>query len=78
MLRKHLQIIILVLLIVGSSLAGDKIKLKLHQPPPNKMPVSSLWAMDIENTTKEDVTIYLFGTVNGDRQGEIVGGTSKL
>ena len=77
MLRKHLQIIILVLLIVGSSLAGDKIKLKLHQPPPNKMPVSSLWAMDIENTTKEDVTIYLFGTVNGDRQGEIVGGTSK-
>jgi len=77
MLRKNLQVIILVLLIVGSSLAGDKIRLKLHQPPPNKMPVSSLWAMDIENTTKEEITIYLFGTVNGDRQGEIVGGTSK-
>ena len=77
MMYKNFQILILIMLMMGSTLAGDKIKLKLQQPPPNKMPVTSLWKMDIENLTKEAITIYLLGTASGDRQGEIVSGTTR-
>jgi len=75
--KKYLQIILLVLLIIGSPLAGDKIKLKLHQPPPNKMPITSLWKLDIENTTKDNLTIYLGGTASGEKQGMIVEGKTN-
>ena len=74
---KTLLMLLFTAITITNLQAGDKIRIKLHQPPPNKMPVSSLWQMDIENTTRENVTIYLVGTVNGDRLGEILGGKSK-
>jgi len=72
-----LLLMLIVVLFTNISQAGDKIKLKLHQPPPNKMPISSLWKLDIENTTKDNLTIYLEGTASGEKQGMIVEGKTN-
>ncbi len=77
-----LQIFIAVLLLTciqfNSLIAGDKIKLHLHQPPPNKLGASDLWKLDITNTTNEDIAIYLEGDLTEEKDGIIVEGKSKV
>ena len=57
--------------------AGDKIKIHLQQPPPNKLGVSDLWKLDVTNTSNLNVTIYLEGSVSEEKDGLIVSGKSK-
>lgn len=72
----QLFIICLLFLAAGFTHAGDKIKLKLHQPPPNKLGAGSLWKLDITNTTNENITVYLEGTATEEKDGLIVQGKS--
>ena len=79
--KVYLQIFLAILFFTGlqfsSVLAGDKIKIHLQQPPPNKLGVSDLWKLTLENITREDLTIYLEGTVTESKDGIIVEGQSK-
>ncbi|RPI19876.1 MAG: hypothetical protein EHM58_00355 [Ignavibacteriae bacterium] len=82
MYKFFLQFLIALLLFTGlqynTLLAGDKIKMKLIQPPPNKLSAANLWKLDITNTTNEDVIIYLTGTAAEEKDGLIVEGQSKV
>ncbi len=81
MLKKVLQILLMCSVTLGSyqlSLGGDKIKLHLHQPPPNKLGASDLWKLDITNTTNADISIYITGTAIEEKDGLIVEGQSKV
>ncbi|RPI13560.1 MAG: hypothetical protein EHM58_18205 [Ignavibacteriae bacterium] len=82
-MKKHfLKILLTLLLMTGmqfnSLLADEKIKLHLHQPPPNKLGAGDLWKLDITNTANEDIAIYLTGTATEEKDGLIVEGKSKV
>jgi len=62
---------------LNSVVAGDEIKIHLIQPSPNKLGVGDLWNLELENTTKENLTIYLEGFVTQGKDGLIVEGQSK-
>lgn len=75
---KSILLVAFIFSICGSSHAGDKIKLRLWQPAPNKLGAPDLWKLDIENTSRETVNIYLTGTVSASKKGLIVSGRSKV
>jgi hypothetical protein len=81
MVMKNLQIIVMCIITLGFfqlSHAGDKIKLHLIQPPPNKLGAGDLWKLDITNSTRENIKIYLTGTASESQKGLIVTGKSKI
>jgi hypothetical protein len=68
-----------VLLAAFTSLhADDKIKIKIKQPPPNMLGVGDLWNLELTNTTKSDLKIYLTGTATEEKDGLIIEGKSKV
>ncbi|RPI19277.1 MAG: hypothetical protein EHM58_02140 [Ignavibacteriae bacterium] len=80
MFYKNLPKMLLCLLILGFfqlAQSSDKIKIKLHQPPPNKLGTGSLWKLDVTNLTKSPITIYLKGTLTEEANGFIVEGETK-
>lgn len=82
MKKNYYQIIFAILFLMGlqfnSALANEKIKLRLHQPPPNQLGVKDLWKLDITNTTRENINIYLTGTATETKKGLIVSGKSLV
>lgn len=77
--RKIFFILILGLVFFYSyTISQPKIRIILHQPPPNQMGVGDLWNMELTNITKENVNIYLKGTATEEKDGLIVEGTSKV
>ncbi len=78
LLLKVMMLIAFVFSICGTTHADDKIKLRLHQPPPNQLGVKDLWKLDITNTTRENINIYLTGTATESKKGLIVSGKSKV
>lgn len=79
MKKLNLIIIILILFAAISNLyTGDKIKIKLHQPPPNKLGTGDLWKLDITNLTHDDIKIILSGNLSESKEGLIVQGRSKV
>ena len=71
-------IILIAGLLTKSSSAGDKITLTLRQPPPNHLNMTDLWKLDINNSTKENITIFLEGYCSEEKDGMIVTGVSKI
>ncbi len=81
MFKRNLLFTLAILLLIGAasnSLADDKIKIRLHQPAPNQLGVKELWKLDITNTTRENINIYLTGTATESKKGLIVSGKSKV
>lgn len=74
-----IKLFILILFIsISATVHADKIRIILHQPPPNQMGVGDLWNLTLENTTQNDIKIYLTGTVTEDKDGIILEGKSKV
>jgi hypothetical protein len=73
--------LILILFIFSSSFSlkaqSDKIRIILKQPPPNMMGVANLWDLSLENTTNENLTVYLIGTAIEEKDGLIIEGKTK-
>jgi hypothetical protein len=75
---KTLAVILIICLISANLMADEKIKLKLHQPPPNKLGVADMWNLELDNTTGKGIKIYLTGTATEEKDGLIVDGKSKI
>lgn len=81
MFRKNLQIIMLLIITFGVlqlSYADEKIKIRLHQPPPNKLGVGDMWNLELTNTTDKEIKIFLTGTATEEKDGLIIEGKSKV
>jgi hypothetical protein len=82
MKNNYFQIVFAILFLTGLQLnaaqADEKIKVKLLQPPPNMLGIKDLWKLDITNTTRENINIYLTGTATESKKGLIVSGKSKV
>lgn len=77
-LNKFMFVLFLAVLTAANIHAGDKIKIRLHQPPPNMLGVKELWKLDITNLTRENIRIYLTGTASESQKGQIVSGKSNI
>lgn len=77
-MKKLLIISIFLVFTAGVIFAQGKVIVRLKQPPPNKLGAADLWKLDITNTTKEDINIYLTGTAAEEKDGLIVDGQSKV
>jgi hypothetical protein len=80
MLNKKLQIILFFIITLGFTQltnAGN-ILVQLRQPPPNQFHVEDMWKVEITNSTKEDLNIFLKGTVTEEKEGLIVEGKSYV
>jgi hypothetical protein len=75
---KTLVLLFFIAITITNLKADNKIKVKLLQPPPNMLGVKDLWKLDITNTTREKINIYLTGTATESRKGLIVSGKSKV
>jgi len=77
--KVYLYLLFVILFLTGlqfnSALAQNKIKITLHQPPPNQLSASNLWKMTLENLTDSTLTIYLEGSATKDNI-KVVDGTS--
>lgn len=60
-----------------SAQSGDKIRIILQQPPPNRLGVVDLWSLSITNTTNEDLTIHVGGVASEEKDGLIIEAKSK-
>lgn len=69
---------IFILLISVTNIHADKIRIRLHQPPPNLMGVGNMWDLTLENTSSQDMKIYLVGTASEEKDGLIIEGKSKV
>jgi SdpC family antimicrobial peptide len=58
--------------------SGDKVRIRLSQPPPNQMGVGDMWNLELNNTTDKEINIYLTGTATEEKDGLIIEGKSKV
>ncbi len=77
-LKTLTAIFILLAAVTSLQAQSDKIRIILHQPPPNLMGVANLWDLSLENTSGADMKIYLIGTASEDKDGLIIEGKSKV
>jgi len=75
--------VFLMLLIIAAGFTNlyaqsDKVLIKLSQPPPNKLGVGDMWNLELTNTTKSDLKIYLTGTATEEKDGLIIDGKTKV
>jgi hypothetical protein len=64
--------------VMNVSYSDDKIRIILHQPPPNLMGVANMWDLTLDNTSGGDMKIYLIGTATEDKDGLIIEGKCKV
>lgn len=74
---RNMLLIILALLLVNSTFAQNQVIAKLKQPPPNKLGISDLWSLELNNISKKDIRGYVTGSLSEDKDGIIVEGQSK-
>jgi hypothetical protein len=59
-MKKHITILVFILLITKSVYSGtDTVEVKLHSPPPFRFNVSSLWNVTLFNNSNAGINIYL-------------------
>jgi len=75
---QKLTALFILLAAITSLHADEKIKIKLHQPPPNKLGVGDMWNLELTNTTNAEMRIYLTGTATEDKDGLIIEGKTKV
>lgn len=71
-------IILFVAISANLQAQSDKVRIKLSQPPPNKLGVGDMWNLELNNTTGKDIKIYLTGTATEEKDGLIIEGKSKV
>ena len=74
---KAILLIAIMFAFYSSAHAQQKILLLLTMPAPDKLGVSDLWKMEVDNTSKETITVIFEGYASEEKTGMIVEGTSK-
>lgn len=69
---------ILVFLLSTTIQSQNQVISKLKQPPINKFGIADLWAIELNNTTKQNINGYLVGTLTEATDGLIVEARSKV
>ncbi|MBE2228180.1 MAG: hypothetical protein IAE93_12575 [Ignavibacteria bacterium] len=75
---QKLTAIFILLAALTSLHAGDKVRIILSQPPPNKLGVGDMWNLELTNTTNAEMKIYLTGTATEEKDGLIIEGRTKV
>ncbi len=70
--------IMLAILAICSDTISEPIRLKLKVPPPDKLGIADMWNLEINNTSGNEMRIYLKGTASEEKDGLIIEGKSKL
>lgn len=76
-MRYILLLLTIFVLSISSLWAQNQVISKLKQPPPNKFGIENLWSLELNNTTRKEISGYLVGTLSEDKDGLIVEGRSK-
>lgn len=66
------------LLVIGKEATAGKVIIRLGRPPPDKLGVADMWNLEINNTSGNEVRLYLKGTATEEKDGLIIEGTSKV
>ncbi len=65
------------LLFVFNQIAAQtQVTATLYPPPPNQLRIADLWRIDLFNTTRQTLRIYLHGTVTEAKDGLVVDATT--
>ncbi|MFN3693596.1 MAG: hypothetical protein ACK4UV_01200 [Ignavibacterium sp.] len=75
---KKLLLFFSLIFLVANSYSQNQIISKLKQPPPNRLTISDLWELQLNNTTRKDIKGYVFGTLSEASAGLIAEGRSKI
>ena len=75
---KKLLLFFSLIFLVANSYSQNQIISKLKQPPPNRLTLSDLWELQLNNTTRKDIKGYVFGTLSEVSAGLIAEGRSKI
>lgn len=65
-------------LLLSPTLVAQNVTIILFQPPPNQLRVADLWRVNLVNTSRTPVEIYLRGTVTEARDGLVVDAESRV
>ena len=77
LLFRRILFVSAVLLFFSSSVHSQtQIQIKLQQPPPNQLSIADLYNIELNNTSKNDVEFYLYGTLNESKAGLIASATT--
>jgi len=82
-LKKTILVSVLMLIVMAFSSRplysqGNTVTIRLHQPPPNQLNISSLWKATLTNNTKAPIQIYLEGFAEEEKGGRIVEGRTEI
>lgn len=75
---KKLLLFFSLIFLVANSYSQNQIISKLKQPPPNRLTISDLWELQLNNITRKDIKGYVFGTLSEANAGLIAEGRSKI
>lgn len=75
---KNYLIILLAIFFISNTYSQNQIISRLKQPPPNRLTISDLWELQLNNITNKDIKGYIVGTLSEDNAGLIVEGKSKI
>lgn len=74
----HILILILFVATQSAHAQEPKVRVKLVQPPPNRLAVKDLWNLTVTNASKSEIKITLEGTVDEAKDGRIVEGATGV
>jgi|WetSurMetagenome_2_1015567.scaffolds.fasta_scaffold13579_3 hypothetical protein len=70
--------LILTFLLSCNAMSQNQVKIKLYQPPSNMLNASSLWKVNLSNTSGKQMKIFLQGYVDEKKDGRIVEGKTNV
>jgi hypothetical protein len=70
-MNKHISIIAF-LLFLSSGTVSAQVSITLHQPPPFRFNISSLWNVTLVNASGENLNVYLHGQASKSGEGLVV------
>ena len=73
---KNLIIIAILILIPG--LTSAQVSITLHQPPPFRFNISSLWNVTLVNASGGDINVYLHGQASKTGEGLVLEATTSV
>lgn len=62
---------------ITSSFSQNFVISRLKQPPPNSFRLSDLWSLELINTTRNEITGYVVGTLTEEKDGLLATAKSK-
>jgi len=67
-----------IILISNISFSQNQVIVNIQHPPFNRLNIEDLWKINLINTTNDNLSIYLFGTLSEENAGLIATGTSNI